>query len=115
MRTIASLLFYWVAVLLLQSALFYTNAAQLTHYEVLEVAPDASQDEIKKAYRRIVIDVHPDKIPLNATEAVKEAASALFLLVQKAYEILSDPLTRVKYDIGTYVETGLITTRCLSM
>jgi DnaJ-class molecular chaperone len=86
-------------VLFLQSALLHISNA-MTHYDILDVARDASQDDVKKAYRRIVIDVHPDKIPMNATEAVKEAASALFLLVQQAYEILSDPQLRAKYDIG---------------
>ncbi len=61
-------------------------------YEVLGLARDASADEIKKAYRKLAVQFHPDKNPGNseAEEKFKEAASA--------YEILSDPEKRARYD-----------------
>jgi molecular chaperone DnaJ len=58
-------------------------------YESLGVSKNATQDEIKKAYRKLVREVHPDKNPGNE-ERFKE--------VQGAYDVLSDPDKRKQYD-----------------
>lgn len=65
---------------------------QRDYYEILGVARDADQDTIKKAYRKLAIQFHPDKNPGNkeAEEKFKEAAGA--------YEVLSDPQKRAQYD-----------------
>jgi molecular chaperone DnaJ len=61
-------------------------------YEALGVSKNASQDEIKKAYRKLVREVHPDKNPGNAE------AEARFKEVQSAYDVLSDTDKRKRYD-----------------
>src|ERR1700712_6108320 len=62
------------------------------HYEVLGVARTASEDEIKKAYRKLARQHHPDRNPGD------KKAEASFKEVQEAYSVLSDKEKRKKYD-----------------
>ena len=66
--------------------------AKRDFYEILGLSKSASQEEIKKAYRKSAIQNHPDKNPGDAAaeERFKEAA--------EAYEMLSDDQKRQKYD-----------------
>lgn len=67
-------------------------AEKRDYYEVLGVARGASDDEIKKAYRRMAKQYHPDLHPGDAE------AEAKFKEVGEAYEVLSDPQKRSRYD-----------------
>ena len=66
--------------------------AKRDFYEILGVAKTSSADEIKKAYRKVAMQFHPDRNPgdKEAEEKFKEAA--------EAYEVLSDQDKRAQYD-----------------
>jgi molecular chaperone DnaJ len=66
--------------------------AKRDYYEILGVGKSAPADEIKKAYRKVAMQYHPDRNPGDkaAEEKFKEAA--------EAYEILSDGDRRAQYD-----------------
>jgi molecular chaperone DnaJ len=66
--------------------------AKRDYYEVLGISKGASEADIKKAYRQMAIKYHPDKNPddASAEEKFKEAA--------EAYEVLSNPEKKARYD-----------------
>lgn len=64
-------------------------------YRVLGVEKDATESEIKKAYRKLALKHHPDK---QTTDASRKQASETFAKISNAYEILSDPQQRREYD-----------------
>ena len=76
-----------------------SSRAKADYYEVLGVSRDASDQEIKSAYRKLALKLHPDKHPGNkeAEERFKEAA--------EAYGVLQDPDKRRRYD--AYGHAGL--------
>ncbi len=70
------------------------------YYEILGVARDASPDEIKKAFRALARDTHPDANPDDPE------AEARFREIAEAYEILSDPQRRAAFDRGEQFGAG---------
>ncbi|XVE55926.1 hypothetical protein DITRI_Ditri03aG0196400 [Diplodiscus trichospermus] len=69
-----------------------SNSIRETHYDILAVKEDASYEEIRASYRSAVLNSHPDKLHSDHESGDR------FLRVQKAWEILSDPKSRVVYD-----------------
>ncbi len=65
----------------------------INHFSVLGIKPNAKDDEIKKAYKRLSNKYHPDKL-INASDEEKEQAATLLHRIQTANEILSDPKAR---------------------
>lgn len=70
------------------------------YYKVLGVGRDASTEEIKKAFRRIARETHPDTNPGDA------GAEARFREAAEAYEVLSDPERRARHDRGDSIDLG---------
>ena len=62
------------------------------YYEILGVSKDAGQDEIRRAFRRLAKEYHPDRNPDDPS------AEAKFKEINEAYEVLSDPSKRSNYD-----------------
>lgn len=64
-------------------SMYYVKSAH--HYEVLEINPEVNDDEVKRAYRRVVLKFHPDKVE-GLGEEVRKGAQEKFLQIQLAYE-----------------------------
>ncbi|XP_033636350.1 dnaJ homolog subfamily C member 21-like [Asterias rubens] len=65
----------------------------MCHYEVLGVTTEATDSDLKKSYRKLALKWHPDKNP-----ATKEECTQKFAVIQKAFDVLSDPQERAWYD-----------------
>jgi DnaJ family protein B protein 4 len=65
----------------------------MDYYNILKVNRNATEDDLKKSYKKLVLVWHPDKNPINKTEA-----EAKFKLISEAYDVLSDPQKRKIYD-----------------
>lgn len=64
-----------------------------SYYAILNVAKDASSDDIKKAFKSLATVWHPDKQP-GASDEVRRKAAEVFSNIQEAHEVLTDPVRR---------------------
>ncbi|MCI0531846.1 MAG: DnaJ domain-containing protein, partial [candidate division Zixibacteria bacterium] len=67
-------------------------AGKRDYYEILGVDRSATEDDVKKAYRKLAVQYHPDKNPGN------KSAEEKFKEISEAYEVLRDPQKKSKYD-----------------
>jgi DnaJ family protein C protein 7 len=72
-------------------------------YSLLGVSQQASDSEIKTAYRKAALKYHPDK-QASKSEEEKKSAENMFKAMGEAYEILSNPEKKAAYDSGVEVE-----------
>lgn len=68
------------------------------YYQQLGITRDATESEIRAAYRRLVRELHPDALPPETPERVRAMAEVEFARLQEAYEVLSDPISRTTYE-----------------
>ncbi len=71
------------------------------HYAVLGVDKSSNADEIKKAYRRLTLQFHPDRHPDDP------GAQERYRLINQAYDVLGDPRKRAQYDTQARFQAGL--------
>jgi curved DNA-binding protein len=78
------------------------NIYSPTYYHILELNPTATADEIKNAWRKLIKQYHEDKNPNNPQAKEKSQE------INEAYEVLSNPKKRAKYDAGMneYIKAG---------
>lgn len=74
------------------------KAKKKDYYKILEIKNTATQEEIKKAYRKLAPKYHPDKN--NESPEARKNAEKIFRDVSEAYQVLSDPNKRQMYDSG---------------
>ena len=65
----------------------------VSYYDVLQITPQASDEDVKRAYRRLALHHHPDRNPKN-----RALAEVRFQLITKAYEALKTATLRTHYD-----------------
>jgi hypothetical protein len=70
------------------------------YYRILETRPSATMQEIKQAYRKLVLKYHPDKNPDN------HLAANHFIEIQEAYQTLSDEQRRIRYNHERWYSPG---------
>ncbi|KAI0761884.1 DnaJ-domain-containing protein [Irpex lacteus] len=76
------------------------SSATLSLYDVLGVEQTAPPEALRKAWKRRVLETHPDKLPQDINDEERQDAETQFREVHQAYEILSDPAKRRVYDNG---------------
>lgn len=74
----------------------------MDYYAVLGVGRDASQEEIKEAFRQRALECHPDQVADDEEETAREE----FLRIRRAFELLSDPKKRAAYDASNGEEAN---------
>ncbi|XP_058461935.1 dnaJ homolog subfamily C member 24-like [Malaya genurostris] len=74
------------------------SSSELSHYEVLQVAPNANFDEIRKSYQSLALRLHPDKMPNSKGSFDRDSVTIDFVRIDEAWKVLRDVDSRRVYD-----------------
>ena len=74
------------------------QAKKRDYYKILDLKPDAAENDIRKAYKKLALKWHPDRN--NESEEQKKMAEKTFRDINDAYSVLSDPKKKQQYDSG---------------
>ncbi|CAK9157558.1 unnamed protein product [Ilex paraguariensis] len=76
------------------------NKGSSSYYSILGVGAESSEEDIRRAYRKLAMQLHPDK--WTRTPSLLGKAKRKFQQIQEAYSVLSDQRKRTMYDAGLY-------------
>lgn len=74
------------------------KAKKRDYYKILDLTPQATESDIRKAYKKLALKFHPDRV--NGGEEDKKQAEKMFRDINDAYSVLSDPKKKQMYDSG---------------
>ena len=74
-------------------------SSDVSHYVTLGVREDASQAEIRRAYRKLALEHHPDKQPAGSDQSVAAAATRRLAQINGAWDVIGDEERRHRYDL----------------
>lgn len=71
-----------------------------SYYELLNLKPDAPFDDIRRAFHRMAMSMHPDRHRMNPDEELRDRLYAIYKRITEGYRVLTDDASRRDYDAG---------------
>jgi curved DNA-binding protein CbpA len=78
----------------------FADLDQYSYYELLNLSPDASPDDIRAAFHRMALSVHPDRFHTSPDADLRQKVYAIYKRMTEGYRVLMDTPTRREYDQG---------------
>lgn len=78
----------------------YTDLERYSYYELLNLAANAGPDEIRAAFHRMALSMHPDRYQTSADEDLRTKLYAIYKRITEGYKVLSESPLRREYDEG---------------